>query len=353
MTPPAPEARIRRLRWPAVVLACASLGLAAAVVAVARDRFDPGAERQAIQILGDDCGPDQERRCEPYSVPDPLLGFTYRPGEYRISLSADGEPHPLVFRTKSDAEGWRATTADPARHLGLPELWIFGCSFTWGFSVDWDRTFPALVQTARPDLRVRNFAGVGFGNVQALLQLRQRLEERREPPPKLAVFSYAAFHPERNVASPAVLRRWGDAPGFRHPRAALDADGRLTVELVEFTDVDRPEPTLDESRRVTMAIFDELLALCRRHGITPVLAVQSLVTNVPGHDTLTLHDEPVVTHCRDAGFHVVDQVVPETRKEWNNLPWDGHPNDRAHAEYARKLLDALGQLEPLSPPRSP
>jgi hypothetical protein len=332
-----------RPRWPALVFVAASVALAAALarVALGGKAHDGGEHRQTIEVLGEDCGPGHERPCEPYSISDPVLGFAYRPGTYRVSLRVEGESEPLVFSSQSDAEGYRATSADPSKFEGKPALWIFGCSFTWGYSVDWDRTFPALFQAARPDLAVRNLAGVGFGNTQALLQLRDRLETRRESPPEYAVFAYAAFHPERNVGSPVVLRRWGPMPGFKHPRAALDPTGRLVVDLVEFDDLDRPVPGPDEARRVTMAVFDEILALSRRHGITPVLAVQTLTPNDGQGSFATLDDEPVVRHAREAGFVVVDQLVPHAQDGWNSLPWDGHPNARAHAEYARKLLEAF------------
>jgi len=316
--------------------------LAAAVAWYARalaTRRSHGERPASIEVFGDGCGPDRERRCEPYSVADELLGFRYRAGDFKVVVHARDAEVPHSFQSRSDAEGWRLTSADPARQAGKPGLWVFGCSFTWGYAVDWDAAFPARVQAARPDLDVRNFGGVGFGDVQAVLLLRDLLERRHLTPPRAAVFAYASFHGVRNVAAPSVLKTWGPSPGFRHPRAFFGPAGALEIELVPFEGFDRPDPPQALAVRVTQALFDDLAARSRAHGIVPVLAVQTFEN--PWGAEATMETEPVVAHARQAGFRIADLRVDHQSPALNNLPWDGHPNARAHADYARKLLDFL------------
>jgi hypothetical protein len=92
-----------------------------------------------------------------------------------------------------------------------------------------------------------------------------------------------------------------------------------------------PQRALDEPTRVTIAIFRELAALCARHGIRPLLAVQYLVSP----------QDPVVDAARALGFSVVDMTVDFRLPAWNVMPYDNHPNAEAHALYAEKLLPAL------------
>src|SRR5262249_47513236 len=79
----------------------------------------------------------------------------------------------------------------PEAGAGAPEgreLWIFGDSFSYGWSVDDAQAYPWLLQRAFPGHRVVNFAVGGYGTLQALLELRAAL--RDAPAPALVVLAH-------------------------------------------------------------------------------------------------------------------------------------------------------------------
>ncbi len=85
---------------------------------------------------------------------------------------------------------------------------------------------------------------------------------------------------------------------------------------------------------VTIAILDEIKRLCDRNAILPVLAVQS-------GDSF----DKITQHCSDTGYDVIDMSLPQPLpEEYRLLPFDRHPNQAAHREYAAKLLTGLNSI---------
>lgn len=279
---------------------------------------------------------------KPLSLPHPIYGRFPNAGEFDLTITVPQTPIPYRFSVRTDLEGYRTTSADPAAHDGLPEIWIFGCSFTWGMPLDNEKTFPWLLQRRFGGIAVRNYAVYAFGTVHALLQMREFLDNRKREPPAVAVFDYCSFHRKRNVAAPSWLRPETITPKFdwemRHPRASIEGD-RLRIDLVSFRVPDDAEdPPIDEQNRVTMAIFRELAEECNRHGIKPVLGVQSLGDG----------QDPVPEYCREElGFTVVDMMVDIREPRFNVLPYNRHPSAAAHRIYADRLGPVLEEL--LSP----
>lgn len=281
----------------------------------------------------------------PVHVFDPLLGYRTAPGSYVVTKAfadpaRDGDAH-LAYHATMGADGYRVTGPEPSgdRDRDRPEVWIFGCSFTWGMGLDDDQTYPWLVQRALPGVRVRNFGVSGYGNLHALLQLRDALV-RGERPPAVAVFAYDDFHLPRNAGTHAHLSairacRILPTETLSFPRARLAPDGSLVTDLVPIVPPPRtPDPSHAEQVAITRAIFREIAALCRARGIAPVLAFQH------GDD-----DDPVVASWRDRGLPIADIRVDYREPGWNCLPFDHHPNDRANRVYARGVVAALHALD--------
>lgn len=257
---------------------------------------------------------------------DPVVGYSGVPGEHRVLMTRG--LHRLIFHVRNEADGYR-TTGGAA---GKPELWISGCSYTWGLGLNDEETYPWLVQKALPDWTVRNLAGNGYGSVQGLLQL-----EHAAHPPRMAVFVYNGFHPPRNVAARSYLQMMNAAgeafgkSGAEVPRAVLDPDLRFTrVKLFQGMPPE-PEPDPAYALRVTRAVFTRIFEICRARGIRPVFATQS-------------PPDAILEHARATGFEIADLYIDldeDGGRRYRLLPVDAHPNARAHQEYARRLLTAL------------
>lgn len=277
---------------------------------------------------------------------DPVLGYASLPGRYRIRF-----PTGLAFTTTVDADGLRATRPPgEAPALDAPGLWIFGCSFTYGWAVDDDATYAWQLERLRPDLDVRNFAVSGYGTLQSLLQLERALRER--PAPAVVVLAYASFHDERNTFT--RRRRKRVAPFQRlgplvQPFARLGRDGALEVEMARVAYrpwpgmtasalVHRLEQAWNELERrrvdsaaVTRAIVDRFVAEARASGARVVFATL----------TRNAHSEAMRAHAERAGATGLDLAIDLDAPGMRNLPHDGHPSPLAHARYARRLVRAL------------
>jgi hypothetical protein len=273
----------------------------------------------------------------PLFVAHPVYGRFINPGSYEITIKMPQVAAPYTFHVRTDEEGYRLTSDDPSRYESKPEIWIFGCSFTWGWALDNEDTYPWLLQERFPDYCVKNYAIAGAGNVQALLQLREFFKDPSRRPPVAAVFGYCLFHKERNVAAPSRLRlesSVADQLDIMHPRAWLDK-GELKVELVSYNVEDSAvDPSPEEMDRVTQAIFKEIHDLCSDKGIALVLGVQ--------HQK-PIEDE-VIKYCRKIGFTIADMTVKTESPEFNLLPYDRHPNAHANRIYADKLAPVLEKL---------
>jgi len=313
-----------------VVLAVCDLGI--------RYWYGVSAWTLATDVLLRHSGPEHYVFDGPLARADPVVGYACIPGVHRIILVRGVARLP--FRVTIGSDGYRV--AGPDRHAGaLPEVWIFGCSYTWGLGLDDDQTFPWLVQSAMPGATVHNFGGNGYGNVQALLLLRHAVESKARLP-RIAVVVYNDFDVERNVGAPSYLRGM-DATGeaFRRsgvavPFVSIGGDGRPEVRwfhLFHGETIQQPEAGRAYALRVTDSVLDEIDSICSAHEIAPILAVQSQPEG-----------DPVVTHAREKGYIIANLFVDlneRAGRRYRLLPVDGHPNSRADRVYADKLLPVL------------
>jgi hypothetical protein len=231
------------------------------------------------------------------------------------------------------------------------QIWIFGCSFTYGLCLNDPDTYPWLLQERFPDFEVVNFGVGGYGTIQSLIQLKEALAAGRKPPAVL-IIAYVNLHDLRNCG----FRSWrkGLIPHLElgetfFPHADLDREGNLQYAYVKWdyaplpfmdrcaflhrleTAYNRWEDRSRHGRLVAQAIFREINRICRDHQIIPVLADL----------TWDRKTGEMLEYCRSLGMFGVDISLDFTHPDNNFLPHDGHPNARANREYARRLGDFL------------
>ena len=125
----------------------------------------------------------------------PTLGYSHIPGRFTVTL-----PSGYSFNVAHLPNTLRIThpidsNEEPKRK---EEIWIFGCSFTHGWSINDEETYPWLLQERFPEYDVINFGVSGYGTIHSLLQFRDALKTKI---PKVAVLAYAGFHDHRNTFS--------------------------------------------------------------------------------------------------------------------------------------------------------
>jgi hypothetical protein len=145
---------------------------------------------------------------------DPELIYELRPGHYRVEGTFFRIP---AYDVAIDANGCRMQAFDkPERDSGNKSVLLVGDSFTFGDGVSGAQTFPALVQSLLPGVRMINCGVPGYNLVQVV---------------RAAELRAAQFHPalllmviyRNDLESALPLDRVLDAPGWvqwlrRHSR---------------------------------------------------------------------------------------------------------------------------------------
>jgi hypothetical protein len=227
------------------------------------------------------------------------------------------------------------------------EIWIFGCSFTHGWTLNDEETYPWLLQQRWPEVEIVNFGVSGYGTLQSLLQFQAALAERR--PPKLAIIAYASFHDQRNTLLRLRSKQmvpWNKLGPISQPYAWLTPTGDLHYAMTELTYRELPlmrssalvhlletaynhkvENHFYQSHEVSKALIKEFAQLAETHDI-PVL-VAGLLSDPLTKDTLA--------YARAQGLMTADISVNLAQPGNRNLPHDPHPSAATNAQYAQKL----------------
>ena len=277
----------------------------------------------------------------------PTLGYRHLPGEFRVTLNG-----AYTFKATNLANTLRIT--HPLATYPAPEakkeIWIFGDSVTYGWSVNDEETFSWLLQEKSPDYEVVNFGVQGYSTLHSLIQLREALQNGKKP--KLVILDYAAWDEPRNTFIRSRRKMLSIASYLgpvNQPYARLSDDGKLNIFMDAETYREFPlmrysayvhalEESYDgyeerhaHSHEVTQAIVKEISALCRANGIE--LVVAGLTSDPIAADMLL--------YCQREGIKAKSIWVDLSIKENNNLPYDTHPSALAHKQYAEKLETLL------------
>ena len=278
---------------------------------------------------------------------DPVLGYRHLPGQFSVRLP-DGYTFGVTHLPNS-LRITRPLASYAVAENRKPELWIFGCSFTHGWSLNDEETFPWLLQERLPEREIVNFGVSGYGTVQSLLQFRAALVAST---PEIAVLAYADFHDVRNTF--LRTRRKEAAPWNRlgpliQPYARLTPAGELQFDLakVVYTEVplmDRSalinflettyndlEERYHDSHAVSEALVVDMARIAREHGVRFIVAG---ISRAPATSRM-------LDFARAQGIDAIDIAVDPSDVSYTNLPHDPHPNARANRHYADRLETVL------------
>ncbi|HXV44819.1 MAG TPA: SGNH/GDSL hydrolase family protein [Anaerolineae bacterium] len=278
----------------------------------------------------------------------PRLGYTHLPGEFKVTL-----PDGYGFKVTHLPNTLRITHPLDTYGVGLrkDELWIFGCSFTYGWTLNDEETYPWLLQQQLPEVEVVNFGVSGYGTLQSFIQFQEALAAR--PKPRLVIIAYASFHDQRNTLLRLRSKQivpWNKLGPIVQPYATIDEKGLLNYAMAEMSYREFPlmrtsalmnfiETTYDykvedafyNSHTVTQAIIKEFHQLAKEQGIE--LVVVGLLPDRLTTDTLA--------YSAGQGIMTADISVDLSRRSYRNWPHDPHPSPAANQQYASKLGDFL------------
>jgi hypothetical protein len=276
-------------------------------------------------------------------TPHRTRGYAQLPGAFVVTL-----PDGYAFTVTHLPNGLRIThpLATYAETQSKPEIWIMGCSFTHGWSLNDQDTYPWLLQARLPQYEVVNYGVEGYGTLHALLQLWEALTTQH--PPRVVVYAYASLHDERNTFlrnRRKTIAPWNRLGPLLQPYVWLDRHGHLraamaTVEYTEFPlmrysafvhflemTYNRLEKTWSHSHRVSQLLLLEMVELANQYRAEFILATVA-------EDART---REMLAFAQAHGLKGVDISVDSSRPEYTNGPHDSHPSPLANAHYAERL----------------
>lgn len=270
---------------------------------------------------------------------DDKLGFASLPGTFTVTQSKHSFRATNLDRMHRAL--WPPGVTPPSGTR--PGVWIFGDSTTYGWGLDDELPYAALLQQRHPELDVQNFAIGGYSTVQSLIQLEETLASGATPP-RVAVLAYASSHAGRNLMLRNNRKEWfgSDALSPVLPAARLQG-GELRYGLVSMayepwplmrdsalvnkleTLANKAQVLTHDANGVSRALLERFTETCRKHGIEFILAGAARESRT----------DAVLRWAADRGIPAqniaVDLELP------GNALADKHPSAKAHELMANAL----------------
>lgn len=270
---------------------------------------------------------------------DAVAGYRHLPGEFRVRL-----PDGYTFHVTHGDDTLRLTSpAGSGEPDSRPEIWILGCSFTHGWSLDDGATYPWLLQEILPSYKVLNFGVNGYSNLQSYLQLQQALDERGSP--AAVVMAYAQFHDMRNILARQARKAflpWNRLGLLILPYARLAGEQDFSFRMDEVLYSEFPlmrysalshyletiynsrEEEIYRGREVSRAILTKMAGVCAERDI--LFAIAEIA-----------YPAVMMSFAESRSIPAIDISVDLRIKANNNMPHDAHPSALAHRRYAAVL----------------
>ena len=289
-----------------------------------------------------------------YMLPDANKGFILGDGTFNVTINDS------VKYTVTHKNGYRPTSFEIEDISSQkPKIALIGGSFNYGMGVDDTLSYPYILQKERfkNQYNISNYCMPGYGTYQSIYNFKT-LENYKEH--KAVILHYASFHDERNVLTPTY--RVALHHGFLNSNEEIRQKYKVAkfpyydIEkgethapmdklyrnwwLREYSSainffqsiMDNADPSYNEYRKIPTKIIEDFNEnICKPNGIHLIIA------------TITSDEQTkkVTAFCENKGIKTVDLFVDYTQTELSNLPYDSHPNAKAHRIYAEKMYEYL------------
>lgn len=221
--------------------------------------------------------------------------------------------------------------ADGARHIAAPadpkgEVWVLGCSYTFGVGVEDHECWSALLaRDTWRHFRVRNFGVSGWGDADIYRYFEGRLV--KAAPPALVVYGWSAVHVNRNYLRASWWKQMRPAASAVVPHYEVESGKPVFQGLAPPDQWVEDTPDLEQrEKEVTVALLQGMAAVCREKG-SRFLVVQ-LDNNAHAADP------GVMSALREAGIDAID-ARPKQHLYFPHESWHGTP------AWHRAVADAV------------
>ena len=316
----------------------------------------------ALRIFG--IKPDLGSESNNFFVSDSLLGwknsiqnnyqFYNRDRSYSWTVSTDSSGNRITSEYDTSCKDYR------------PSIQIYGCSFTFGSSVNDSATATYKLQSMLPKYKVENKGVCAYGLTQMYLSLQKSVANGDTP--KIAILNYAGFQDMRTPLSKewGIMLWCGYKPNGQFSQFGQmslpyydEENGVLTLKRCAFKDLRTSWPLVakssvmyvlftlyakwhddrlaDSFHHISLQLLLQIMQYCQAHHIIPVMG--NFIFNHPDMVVVPNDMPDSISHH---GYHVVDYGINVADSVWNCHPYDrGHPNSMAHTLFANKLFHYL------------
>lgn len=280
------------------------------------------------------------------------FGFQLNEGKFNITLN-----NKVSFKANHSKKGCRVSSIDSISKSAENTVFL-GCSFTYGYGVNYEETFVAKIQAKHKDVVAKNYAVPGYGTVQSLLQLPTILKEKST---SNVVLCISSFHLMRNTLSQEFRSnlRIGFAnssseieksmKGARFPYVRdtllgilyenwdeiyenLPLRGYLaSVNFIQNTR-DRIKDEQINEIEITSHIIDKMNYLCEENGVKFMV--------------VCLNDSEEMNMIEKSLGHIpwLNVSFNFNSKSFTFLPFDSHPNAKGHTNIQEKISPFLNEV---------
>ena len=279
------------------------------------------------------------------SKPTPLFkldddyGYVYNVGFKEVTINQE-----LVYKISINEDG---TRLNPYFIESENKIAIFGCSFFAGMGVGDSATVGSQLQKLlKEGFSVYNYSIPGHGMNTQYLKLKELIETQKKP--EVAVFQVASFHLIRNVGGYSFIKNFSkvkDSP-IKYVISKIEDKNEVSFKTVNISDEysifakyssifnfiyskikNSAYPTnyqLEIQKRLLTMTYN----LCVEHDISPVFIFI----------TVDEETEKIQKHLQKNNIPYLQSKVDYDDDSFNLNPYDQHPNERAHKQYAKELF---------------
>lgn len=277
-----------------------------------------------------------------YVEKHPILGWVLIPGSFDITLKKSyrfNVTHlPNTLRITHPLNSYIDS-------INKPEIWILGCSLTYGWSLNDDQTYPWILQKRFSNYEIVNFGVGGYGTTQSLLQFKEAL---RFNTPKVAILVFSSFHGARNTYLRSRRKEtapWNKLGSFSYPYVRLDKKGELMYKESKFEFLEFPLMRKSAFIHFIEKKYNKIeKRLSKRHIVSQKLIMEMArvadefnVILVVAGITNDVNTQKMLSYLKKKGIYTVDISVDLSKKGYRNLPYDRHPSALANKEYADNI----------------
>jgi hypothetical protein len=283
---------------------------------------------------------------------DPVLGWKNKPGHY--SYPAYNRIGPNVEVTFLD-DSSRVTSVNNTGGKSGKSVVLVGCSFTEGWAVSDNETYPWKLQERFPSARFYNYGTAGYGTYQSLLMLERVLPRVKSP--AVVIYGFIMDQEHRNVAPAEWLRLMSAYSRRAHlylPYVTVDSNGKLIRHAPEkyITFPFREQSALAAFAEERYTLFKTRGRLERSHEATEklILEMQKLASGYGAKFIVVLLGDSIAqryfyrTFFDMNGITSIDCNVPLTAEF--TVPVEGHPNGHAHSQWSKCISTRLQNILP-------